>query len=316
MKKILVIGSLNMDQALQVEHIPAAGETILCQDMQLVCGGKGANQAFTCGRLGCQVEMLGCVGRDENGTALIENLAKAGIETANIRQVKDKPTGTAVIAVEKAGNNCIFVIQGANLRTDETYIRENEKRIQEADAVVLQLEIPLPAVTLAAKLGRKEGKLVILDPAPATELPDELYRCVDIIKPNETELALLTGLPVKSRDEVENAARCLLKRGAKNVVVTLGEAGAMLVRDSGSVAFPGKKVEVADTTAAGDSFTAAMTMLLSEGYSLEQAISFAIEVAAIVVTRPGAQSSIPKGEEVKKLIPPKNDSGLPLDEME
>lgn len=302
MKKILVIGSLNMDQVLQIEHIPVAGETILCRDIHFACGGKGANQAFTCGRLGCRVEMLGSVGWDENGNALIENLDKEGVETEHIKRLKDTPTGTAVIAVEKTGNNSILVVQGANLMTDEAYILENRKCIQEADAVILQLEIPLPTVTLAAKEGKKAGKLVVLDPAPAIELPDELYRCVDVIKPNETELEILTGMPVGSLDEVEKAARCLLKRGAKNVVVTLGGEGAMLVCDSGRVDFPGKKVEAVDTTAAGDSFTAAMTMLLAEGNSLNHAIEFAVEVASLVVTRPGAQSSIPKSDEIKKML--------------
>lgn len=302
MKKILVIGSLNMDQVLQIEHAPVPGETILCRDMKLVCGGKGANQAFTCGRLGCNVEMLGSVGQDENGDALLTNLMKEGVETCHVQRLSDHPTGVAVIAVENSGNNSIIVIQGANLMTDEAYIRANTDRILEADAIVLQLEIPLPAVTLAAKEGKKAGKLVVLDPAPAAKLPDELYHCVDILKPNETELGLLAGMPTDSPEEVETAARCLLERGVKNVVVTLGGAGAMLVNEGGSVVFPGKKVEVADTTAAGDSFTAAMTMLLAQGYPLEQAITFAIEVAAIVVTRPGAQSSIPKADEIAKLL--------------
>lgn len=303
MKKILVIGSLNMDQALQIDHIPVAGETILCGDIQLACGGKGANQAFTCGRLGCLVEMLGSVGADENGNILVENLKTEGIETKHIQRLCNKPTGTAVIAVEKTGNNSIFVIQGANLMTDESYIMENRSRIQAADAIVLQLEIPLQAVALAAKEGKKAGKLVVLDPAPAAELPNELYGCVDVIKPNETELGILTGMPVDTPDQVEKAARRLLKRGVKNVVVTLGGEGAMLVCDGGRVDFPGKKVEAVDTTAAGDSFTAAMTMLLADGYSLKQAVAFAVEVASVVVTRPGAQSSIPKADEVRAMLP-------------
>lgn len=301
MKKILVIGSLNMDQVLQIAHIPAAGETILCQDMKLVCGGKGANQAFTCGRLGSSVEMLGSVGQDENGDALLENLEKEGVDICHVQRLSEHPTGVAVIAVGKEGNNSIIVIQGANLMTDEAYIRSNTERIQAVDAVILQLEIPLETVTLAAKEGKRAGKLVVLDPAPAAKLPDELYHCVDIIKPNETELELLTGLPAESPEEVERAARCLLERGVKNVVVTLGGAGAMLVREGGSIVFPGKKVEVVDTTAAGDSFTAAMTMLLTEGYPLESAIAFAIEVAAVVVTRPGAQSSIPNKDEIMEI---------------
>lgn len=301
MRKILVIGSLNMDQVLQIEHIPVAGETILCQDMKLVCGGKGANQAFTCGRLGCHVEMLGSVGQDENGSALLANLRAEGVDTVHIQRLPDHPTGMAVIAVERTGNNSILVIQGANAMTDEAYISANIDRIQAADAIVLQLEIPLPAVTFAAREGRKAGKLVILDPAPAADLPDELYHCVDVIKPNETELGLLTGMPVDTAGEIERAARCLLERGVGSVVVTLGGAGAMLVRNSGSVLFPGKKVEVVDTTAAGDSFTAAMAMFLTEGYSLEQAITFAIEVAAVVVTRPGAQSSIPNEDEIREI---------------
>ncbi len=303
MKELVVLGSLNMDQVVHVAHIPKPGETVLAGDIQLVCGGKGANQAFTCSRLGCKVRMLGSVGKDENGELLLQNLADAGAETADIQRVETAPTGLAIIAVEDAGNNNIVVVQGANLHTGAAYVQANLNKIQNAGALLLQLEIPLNTVVMAAQEAKLAGCLVILDPAPARELPEELYRSADIIKPNETELAILTGREINSLEDVESAARVLLNRGVGAVAVTLGGQGAMLVQQGICRHFPAPKVQAVDTTAAGDSFTAAMAMLLLQGYSLEQAVAFAMEVSGIVVTRRGAQTSIPAYAEIAPFIP-------------
>ena len=302
MANLLVIGSLNMDIVVQVENIPVPGETVLGKSLQRVCGGKGANQAYTCGKLGGNVEMLGSVGQDDNGDALLENLRSVGVKT-DFLQRTPVDTGLALIEVEASGNNSIVVAQGANLCTDAAYIEANRARIEAVDALVMQLEIPIEAVTLAAKIAKTAGKLVVLDPAPAALLPDELCCNVDIIKPNESELSVLTGLPVRSPEEAEIAARALLDRGIGTVVVTLGEEGAVVVSGERAVHYPGKPADAIDTTAAGDSFTAAMAMLLAQKYSLDEAVNFAISVSALVVTKAGAQSSIPSAEQVVNMLP-------------
>lgn len=303
MANLLVIGSLNMDLVMRVEHIPIPGETILGKDLHRVCGGKGANQAYTCGKLGSRVEMLGSVGADDYGDALLENLRSVGVETGCLQRLSQTNTGLAMIGVEDSGNNAIMVDLGANLHTDTAYISANWQRIAAADAVIMQLEIPIDAVTLAARISKEQGKLVVLDPAPAAPLPDELYRNVDILKPNESELAILTGMPVHSTEDAKKAALFLLEKGVGTVVVTLGGDGALVACGEDVVHYPAKPVKAVDTTAAGDSFTAAMTMLLAEGYPLEDAVRFAIEVSSLVVTRPGAQSSIPTAQEVAHLRP-------------
>lgn len=303
MGNLLVIGSLNMDLVMRVEHIPVPGETVLGKGLQKVCGGKGANQAYTCGRLGSKARILGSVGADPYGSALLANLRSAGVETNAVQKLADADTGLAMIAVEDSGNNAIMVDQGANLHTDAAYINANRALIAAADAIVMQLEIPLEAVTLAARIAKEEGKLVVLDPAPASPLPDELYRNVDILKPNESELEILTGMPVRCPADAQQAARSLLAKGVDTVVVTLGDQGAVTVSTEAEVHYPAKNAKVVDTTAAGDSFTAAMTMLLADGHSLEQAVRFAIEVSSLVVTRSGAQSSIPTAREVAGMLP-------------
>ncbi|UQZ88261.1 ribokinase [Deltaproteobacteria bacterium Smac51] len=305
MGRLLVIGSLNMDQVVRVPHIPVPGETILGDSLHYVGGGKGANQAYTLGRLGASVAMLGSVGRDEHGDKLLENLSSVGVEVEAVQRLEEVPSGLAIIGVEDSGNNNIIVVPGANLHTSPDYIQSRREMIGEAQAVIMQLEIPIESVAQAAALAREMKKLVILDPAPATRLPDDLYRNIDILKPNEIELAHLADMPVTNIDEAEKAARKILERGVGTVVVTLGSEGALIVTGASSVYMPvSSAVAAVDTTAAGDSFTAAMTMMLVEGYSLEQAVEFAGQVAGIVVSRPGAQSSIPSADEVAAIKPP------------
>ena len=291
-----------MDLVVRVEHIPVPGETVLGSSLQRTCGGKGANQAYTCGKLGGDVEILGSVGTDDNGNALIESLRTVGVETAFLQRVQAE-TGLALIEVEASGDNSIVVAQGANLCTDAAYIEANRARIEAADAVIMQLEIPMESVMRAAEIAKSAGKLVILDPAPAMPLPEKLCRNIDIIKPNENELALLTGIPVRSPEDAAIAARALLAGGVGTVVVTLGEEGAVVVSEDGARHYPGKPADAIDTTAAGDSFTAAMALLIARGYSLTDAVDFAISVSSLVVTKAGAQSSIPSGEEVAHMLP-------------
>ncbi|MFQ7748164.1 MAG: ribokinase [Eubacteriales bacterium] len=296
MKRILIIGSMNMDFVFQVHHMPAVGETVLTGDLTFIPGGKGANQAYAAGKLGGNVAMLGAVGDDEHGRSLCDNLASV-VDVSQIRRVQGVSTGVAFIGVNAEGNNSIIVVQGANRCVDQAYLEENHSLLEACDIVVMQLEIPLDSVMYAAKEAKRLGKTVILDPAPAVRLPEELYQNVDIVKPNEVELGELLGDPEAHR-RLEESCKRLLDLGAKTS--SSPWAGRLLPLQRRRQRFyADKTVKVVDTTAAGDSFTAAIALALAEDRSLEEAVEFATKVSNIVVTRKGAQTSIPSRDEVK-----------------
>lgn len=299
MGKILVIGSLNIDMVMKVDHMPTVGETILCDGMKLVAGGKGANQACAAGRLGTDVTMLGAIGNDSHGEMQRDSLQRSGVDVSGLITKERVSTGTAFITVNKEGNNSIVVVQGANAQFTPEDIEAHRDLLEECEIVILQLEIPMDTVLYAMKLARTLGKTVILDPAPVPEhFPEELYQYVDIIKPNESELSRLTGI-ADTQNHLEEAVQIVKDHGVKNVLVTLGGDGVYLDTENESpVHIPAKKVEVVDTTAAGDSFTAALAAMLLEGKTLKEAAEFANQVSAIVVTREGAQDSIPTLQEV------------------
>lgn len=299
MGKILVVGSLNIDMMVRVDHIPEEGETILCDHMEIIPGGKGANQAYALGCLKGKVCMLGAVGDDTNAEIQIRNLKKAGVDVSRIIRKQNVPTGTAVVAVSREGKNSIIVIGGANELLSPEDLDQNIDLFEEADILILQLEIPVETVCHAAKIAKSLGKMVILDPAPVPEtLPEELFRYVDIIKPNETELCMLTNLQDTDEKKTKSVKQ-LQDRGVKNIVVTMGDKGAVLWEDGKeALKIDSVKVDVVDTTAAGDSFTAAMALMLHKKHSLAEAVQFANKVSSIVVTRKGAQTSIPTLEEV------------------
>ncbi len=299
MKQLLVIGSMNMDFVTHLDHMPAVGETILAQGLELVPGGKGANQAYAMGKLGGHATLLGAVGADSQGTKLCDNLASVGVDVSRVLHLEDAATGMAVIGVQPQGDNSIIVLPGANSRVTPDYIRQNLDVLEASDIVVLQLEIPLETVVYAAQTAKRLGKQVILDPAPAVaHLPEDLFPCLDLIKPNETELGILTGRPYEPARLREDALS-LQAKGVRRVLVTLGGAGSYLLREDGSQEFfqADPHVTVVDTTAAGDSFVGALAVSLSRGRDLADAARFASRVADIVVSRPGAQSSIPYLEE-------------------
>lgn len=299
MKKILVVGSLNMDMVANVDHIPVVGETILTNTLTLVPGGKGANQAYAAGRLGADVTMLGAVGSDSYADMLMASLKSAGVEVESILRKEDVSTGVAMIAVNAEGDNSIIVISGANAVLTPEDIETKLEILKESDIVILQLEIPLETVLYTAKMAKSFGKMVILDPAPVPkEFPEELYQYVDIIKPNETELSMLTGLSSMG-DDIAKGARELKNRGVRDVMVTLGDKGVYIdSEECGACLVPGHKVNAVDTTAAGDTFTSALAIMLAQGKNIKEAAEFANYVSSIVVTRKGAQSSIPTLEEV------------------
>ena len=299
MGKILVIGSLNIDMVMKVDHMPTVGETILCDGMKLVAGGKGANQACAAGRLGTDVTMLGAIGNDSHGEMQRDSLQRSGVDVSGLITKERVSTGTAFITVNKEGNNSIVVVQGANAQFTPEDIEAHRDLLEECEIVILQLEIPMDTVLYAVKLARTLGKTVILDPAPVPEhFPEELYQYVDIIKPNESELSRLTGI-ADTQNHLEEAVQIVKDHGVKNVLVTLGGDGVYLDTENESpVHIPAKKVKVVDTTAAGDSFTAALAAMLLEGKTLKEAAEFSNQVSAIVVTREGAQDSIPTLQEV------------------
>lgn len=299
MKKILVIGSMNMDFVLDVETIPQVGETVLAKSLELIPGGKGANQAYAAAKLGGDVTMLGAVGDDEHGEALIANLASVGVDISRIKRLSGVATGAAFIEVSAAGENNIVVLQGVNAYFLPEDITANIEALESCDILIMQMEIPLETIFFAAKEAHRLGKTVILDPAPGRgDIPKELFEYVDIIKPNEVELGALLGKEISAED-VETACKRVQELGVADVVVTLGGEGAILFSENSKQHIPSVKgIKVVDTTAAGDCFTASLALAIAKGFSVLQAVRFATRAAAISVTRKGAQPSIPSADEV------------------
>lgn len=299
MKKILVIGSLNMDTVIETPYMPKSGETLTGRSVSLVPGGKGANQAYAAGRLGGNVSMIGAVADDSFGGMLKANLEAVGVNTSGIATLRGATTGQAFITVDDSGANSIILIPGTNAMVSRDMIDAHRNLIAACDIVMMQLEIDWKVVAYAKELAVSMGKLVIVDPAPALpDLPDSFWTGIDYIKPNETELEILTGRSISGRGELEAAAREMLAKGVRNVMVSLGGDGCLLVNQEGIRFYPAHKVEAVDTTAAGDCFTASFALALSKGESVADAIRFGQKASSIAVTRKGAQTSIPSLDEV------------------
>lgn len=300
MSKILVVGSLNLDYVIEVENMPKAGETIFGKSLKKIPGGKGANQAYAIGKLGGDVAMIGAVGDDDAGQILLNNLKSVNVDTSGIEIVNDNVTGQAYIYVDDNGQNCITVISGANAVVNRDMIDRNMELIDDAEYVVMQLEVPIDTVKYVKDIAISKGKKVIIDPAPAIKNPDtNLWRGCYIIKPNELELATLTGKKLNNIEEYKKAAIELQKTGADFVISTLGGDGAIAYDGENIKNFDCKKTTVVDTTAAGDTFTAGLVIGLNEGKSIEEAINFGQSAAAITVSRKGAQTSIPSRDEIQ-----------------
>ncbi len=294
--KIAVIGSINMDYSLKVKMLPEKGETILADSFYTAPGGKGANQAVAAKRLGAAVYMIGAVGKDSNGKELSDKLKKEGVETSGIKSV-DTPTGNAMITVDNDGSNTIVVYPGANGDMDEDWLIKNLTTIEDSDFIIMQLEIPVKTVIAAVKLAKRLNKKVILNPAPASVLPEEVFKGIDFITPNETELAVMTD----TRD-IEKGAEILLNKGVENVIVTLGHKGCYFKNKEDEIYIKPYKVRSIDSTAAGDSFNAAIAVALSEGKTYRQALQYANAVGALTTTRPGAAETLPFKDDVEKFM--------------
>lgn len=296
---ILVIGSLNMDWIINVHHTPIAGETIIGNFSQEVPGGKGANQAYTIGNLGGNVTMLGAVGTDLTGHKLLNNLEGVGVDSTHVLQCSDVGSGLALITVNEDKDNSIVVLPNANNKVTPEFIQSQKPLFEQAEIILLQMEIPHESVYAATRLGHELGKTIILNPAPAPRsIPTEILKMVDFITPNESELSILSGIQCQTLEGARLGAASLLLKGVKNVITTLGPQGALLVNQEGSIHFKGYPVQALDTTAAGDSFNGAIAFSLAEGKSINAAIDFGNRVASVTVTRVGAQSSIPSKEEL------------------
>lgn len=298
MGKIVVIGSSNTDLTVRSSRIPAAGETLIGGDCLVAGGGKGANQAIAVARLGGELEFVAKVGDDVFGHGAIEAFKRDGIDVSNVFVDPKAPSGVALICVDDRAENAIVVAPGANMTLTCEEIDSIADDIRAADYLLMQLESPIEVVCHAADIAHRAGCRVILNPAPAAVIPQDLYGKLYLITPNETECATLTGMNVDSEAEVEAAARLLRSRGVGNVVVTLGTRGALCVTDEGTRIIPAYKVHAVDTVAAGDTFSGALAVALSEGRTICEAADFAARASAIAVTRPGAQLSVPTRREV------------------
>lgn len=303
MSNILVTGSINTDMVVRTQHIPRPGETILGNYFFITGGGKGANQAVAAARLGGTVQMIAKVGNDVFGDQALENLKKEGIDVSHVQKDGQQPSGVALIAVADSGENSIIVAPGANSALLKAEIDKAETAIANCDYVLLQLEIPLDIVERTVLLARKHKKKIILNPAPASFLNDEMLSLVDIIIPNQTETTFFTGIEVNNAEDAAWAVTWFHEKGIPTVIVTMADKGCFVSGISFKGLVPGHAVDtVVDTVAAGDTFCGALAVALSEGMHLENAARFANIAAALAVTKHGAQASIPKRKEVDKIF--------------
>lgn len=294
MKKILVIGSSNTDMTVKSSHLPAPGETVMGDRFVMGPGGKGANQAVAAARLGGDVTFICKVGRDVFGEKAIEGYRKDNIDTQHI-MLSDLPSGVALILVDGGGENSISVAPGANGDLTPADIESKADVIRSADILILQLEIPVESVEKAVSIAKEAGVYVILNPAPAKRLPEELLENVSLLTPNQSELEILTGI----KGDVRAGLDALVERGVGEVILTLGSKGSMVYSGGEPVLIPALKVDAVDTTAAGDTFCGALAVAISEGKSLTDAARFATCASALTVQKMGAQVSIPYRKDMK-----------------
>ena len=297
-KKIVVVGSCNTDMVVKSDRLPVPGETVLGGAFMMNPGGKGANQAVAIARMGGNVTFISKTGNDLFGRQSVEMYGDENIVTDYIFSDQHLPSGVALIMVDRNGENCIVVASGANGSLSPKDIEKARNVIENADILLMQLEVPMDTVEYAAKLAHEKGIKVVLNPAPAAFLSNELLKCLYAVIPNKTEAEMLSGIKVSDLETAKQAADIIAAKGVNKVVITLGSKGA-LIKDGDVYSFiPADKVEAVDTTAAGDTFCGAFCVGISEGLSIEDAVRMATKAAGITVTRAGAQASIPYRKEL------------------
>jgi len=298
--RIVVVGSSNTDMVLKMDRLPGPGETLIGDEFIMAAGGKGANQAVAAARLGGKVTFIARVGQDIFGQQAIEGFTKEGISTDFIVQDKVSPSGVALIFVDQKGENSIGVASGANGQLTVQDVSAARVEFETANVLLLQLETPIETVRFASRSAREMGVMVILNPAPARALDDDLLCNVTVLTPNESEAGLLTGVSITDDASAEEAARRLKQRGVENVIITLGAKGALVVNEDSAQLVPSKVVQAVDTTAAGDAFNGALAFALAKGKPIMEAVRFANLAGALSATRMGAQPSMPTLKELKE----------------
>jgi ribokinase len=299
---IAVVGSIIVDLVARAERPPNRSETVTGDTLRIVAGGKGANQAVACARMGCAVNLIGAVGQDAFAQIALDSLARFGVVTDGIHRSGRAATGLAFIVIDAASDNTILVLRGANDDLPDDHLDRMADRITGADALLVQLEMPLPTVERAMQIARRAGVPILLDPAPARQIADRFLGMADFITPNEQETKTLTGIDPATREAARAAAAVLHQRGARNVVVKRGPHGCLVSAGGTQTEIAGRPVQAVDTVGAGDCFAGAMISRWLETRDLVDACRFANAAAALKVQRPGAQSGIPARAEVEALL--------------
>jgi len=301
MGKIVVIGSSNTDMVIKSKKIPAPGETVIGGNFIMADGGKGANQAVAVAKLGGDITFITKLGNDMFGNQALEKYTKYGMNTKYIRR-DESPSGVALIMVDGNGENCISVASGANAKLSPEDIDTCREEIENAEILLMQMEIPIETICYATDIAYNKGVKVVLNPAPASKLPVELFSKLYMITPNRTEAQMLSDLEVNDISTAKKAARIIADKGVRIVLTTLGDQGALILENGKYTHIEARKVEATDTTAAGDVFNGGLCVGLSEGLSVEEAVRFATIASSISVTRMGAQSSIPERSECTTIL--------------
>lgn len=300
--KIAVVGSINMDLMIRAANLPLPGETVIADSKLENPGGKGANQAVAAARMGADVTMIGCVGDDSFATQLLQNLKGESVDTQQITRRENTASGVAVVMVEESGENAILVVPGANGLVSQQEIERARQAICDSDILLMQLEVPQEIVTYATQIAREAGVPVILDPAPTPlEYHADLLN-VDLICPNQTEVAALLGKPVESMDNAVSLIEELTQLGPRQAIITMGEQGAVLFDGETVQIIPACPVDVIDSTASGDAFAAGVAIRLAENATLIEAVQFATAAGALAASGAGAQAAMPTREEIETLL--------------
>ena len=300
MRKIIVVGSSNVDITARVKKLPLPGETVGGGTLLRANGGKGANQAVAAARMGADVVFLTCLGSDASGEMLSSQFAADGIDTSCIK-LSATPTGTALIFVDDNAENCIAVAPGSNMDLMPDDIDAARGSMTGAEFLLVQLEIPMPTVVRSVELADSLGIKTVLNPAPMNRVPEELFSHIWLITPNQTEAEQLTGVHVATEDDARRAAAALFAKGVKNVIITMGSSGSMVCTPEGAEFVPSRKVQAIDTTGAGDVYNGALVAALADGKTLIEAARTATLASSIAVTRMGAQTSAPYRNEIESL---------------